>query len=258
MTLYDSIGNNYNSTRQADARIVDRLISLLDLPTRSKIADVGAGTGNYSNAIAQRSYEVIEIEPSQVMQNQQQDHPQVSWLTASAEQIPLADNSVDGAVVMLALHHFRHIEAGIREINRITSTGKIVIFAFEQSKIPEFWLTDYFPYFARDTANTFPSTQTIAELLSQITQKEAAIMPFLLPTNLSDLFAAAGWSKPGIYLNEEVQKGISSFAKMPQDELIIGLKRLRLELDNGSWRQKYGSLRSQTEYDAGYRLIATK
>ena len=35
--LYNSIGQDYNRTRQADARIVDRLISLLDLPVGSTI-----------------------------------------------------------------------------------------------------------------------------------------------------------------------------------------------------------------------------
>jgi ubiquinone/menaquinone biosynthesis C-methylase UbiE len=88
MTLYNFIGEDYNATRQADERIVAKLISLLDLPTGSTIADIGAGTGNYSNAIAQQGYQVIAIEPSELMQRQQKPHPDVSWITASAEQIP--------------------------------------------------------------------------------------------------------------------------------------------------------------------------
>ena len=106
MTLYNSIGAGYNNTRQPDLRIVEQLVSLLDLPPESTIADVGAGTGNYSNAIADRGHQVIAIEPSEVMQSQRKPHDRVSWLTAAAEQIPLPDNSVDGVLVMLALHHF--------------------------------------------------------------------------------------------------------------------------------------------------------
>ena len=257
MTLYNSIGKDYNSTRQADARIVDKLVSLLNLPQGSKIADIGAGTGNYSNAIADRGYEVIAIEPSEVMQSQKQNHRRVSWLTAGAEKIPLADNSVDGAVVMLALHHFQDIEMGIKEINRITRRGKIVIFAFEQAKIPDFWLTEYFPYFIKDTLATFPSTRNIAQLLCRITKKDTTVIPFLLPTDLSDLFAAAGWCQPEIYLNERVRKGISSFAKMSQEELEIGIERLRADIDNGIWQQKHSFLLKQNEYDAGYRIIVS-
>ena len=258
MTLYNSIGQNYNCTRQADSRIVTRLISLLNLAKGSTIADVGAGTGNYSNAIAQRGYRVVAIEPSEVMQNQRQAHPNVSWLTAAAEQIPLPDNVVDGAVVMLALHHFKDIYRGISEINRIVATGKIVIFAFEQHKIPDFWLADYFPSFISDTLDTFPSTIKIARILSQITQKEVKIIPFLLPPNLKDLFAAAGWRKPEMYLNSEIRNGISTFNKMPEKNLKAGISKLATELDNGVWQQKYGDLLRQDYFDAGYRILATK
>jgi ubiquinone/menaquinone biosynthesis C-methylase UbiE len=257
MTLYNSIGEGYNATRQADERIVAKLISLLDLPTGSKIADIGAGTGNYSKAIAEAGYQVIAIEPSQVMQSQQQSHLDVSWITASAEQIPLADNVVDAAMIVLALHHFDDLDAGLREIRRITKSGKIVIFAFEQAKIADFWLTDYFPYFIQDTLATFPSTQQIANLIRQISDRETTIVPFLLPNNLSDLFAASGWSKPEIYLDAQVRRGISSFAKMPVKELETGLKRLKAELNSGLWLEKYGKLLNQQEYDAGYRIIVT-
>ena len=257
MTLYNSIGQGYNRTRQADSRIVDLLIDLLERSPGQIIADVGAGTGNYSNAIAERGYRVIAIEPSEVMQRQSQPHPKVSWLTAAGEQIPLPDNAVDGAVVMLALHHFKDLAAGIKEIDRITK-GKIVIFAFEQSKIPDFWLTEYFPYFIRDTLATFPSIQQIAEQIGQITKKEVETIPFLLPSDLKDLFAAAGWCRPEIYLDAKVRNGISTFAKMPQQELKAGIDKLAIEIDSGVWTQKYGRLKQQQNYDAGYRIIVTK
>ena len=254
MTLYNSIGQGYNTTRQPDKRIVDKLIELLELPNGSTIADVGAGTGNYSNAIAEREYKMIAIEPSAIMQSQAQPHKNVSWISATAESIPLEDNTVDGAIVMLALHHFQDISMGIREINRITKE-KIVIFAFEQSKIPDFWLTDYFPAFITDTLATFPSTNAIALEVEQITHKQVEIIPFLLPNDLSDMFAAARWQKPEVYLDRSVRKGISTFAKIPDSELKKGIDRLAEDLDNGVWLQKYGYLKQQQTYDAGYRIL---
>lgn len=255
MTLYNSIGQGYNYTRKPDSRIVEQLISLLNLPEASTIADIGAGTGNYSNAIADRNYQVIALEPSEVMQRQKRSHSQVKWLTAAAENIPLANNAVDGAIVMLALHHFQDIAAGIKEIDRIVNQGKIIIFAFEQSKIPNFWLTEYFPYFIRDTLKTFPNTQDLASLITQLTQRQVKIIPFLLPKNLSDRFAAAGWCQPEIYLDPEVRNGIFSFSKMPEDELQMGIEKLTTELNNGAWSTKYGYLQQQQEYDAGYRIL---
>lgn len=257
MTLYDTIGKDYNQTRQPDGRIVDELIGLLSLSKGSTIADVGAGTGNYSLAIAQKGYRVIAIEPSTVMQSQAQDHPNLSWIKAEAENIPLSDSTVDGVVVMLALHHFSNLEQGIREINRICS-GNMVIFAFEQDKIPDFWLANYFPYFIRDTKATFPSTQNIVRLIERVTNKQTQTIPFLLPADLRDLFAASGWCRPEIYLDDRVRHGISSFAKMPERELEEGLRKLSLDLRNGRWQEQYGYLLQQENYDAGYRIIFTK
>lgn len=258
MVLYNSIGQGYNRTRQADSRIVKRLVSLLDLPPGKIIADVGAGTGNYSMEIANCGYRVIAIEPSQTMQSQRQLHQDVTWVTAAAESIPLENNAVDGVVVMLALHHFHNIDAGIREINRICDTGKIVIFAFDQSKISDFWLTDYFPYFIQDTLKTFPEPQAIADKIEQITHKQVDIIPFLLPADLKDLFAAAGWCKPEIYLDDSVRKGISTFSKMPREELEQGIEKLSGDISSGVWFEKYGQIKQSSHYDAGYRIFVTK
>ena len=255
MILYNSIGEGYNHSRKPDPRIVKRLIDLLDLPLGSVIADIGAGTGNYSNAIAEKGYQIIAIEPSFTMQNQAIDHPNVSWLSAKAERIPLPNNSADGAIVVLALHHFSDRLSAIKEINRIVGDGKIVIFAFEQKQIPSFWLTDYFPYFIRDTKDTFPETKIIAEEIRQITQKIVEIIPFPLPKDITDLFAAAGWARPELYLDAKVRKGISSFAKMSREEKEKGIKQLEADLNKGNWDKKYGELRNQESYDAGYRCL---
>ena len=63
MTLYNSIGHGYNYTRKPDRRIVETIVNLLDLLPGKTIADIGAGTGNYSNEIADRGYKIVAIEP---------------------------------------------------------------------------------------------------------------------------------------------------------------------------------------------------
>ena len=69
----------YTRHRQADPRIVDAIVELLDVPSGSAIADVGAGTGNYSCALARRGYTIKAIEPSNVMRSQAETAKSVEW-----------------------------------------------------------------------------------------------------------------------------------------------------------------------------------
>ena len=87
--LYDTVGKSYIITRKADTRITTNIIDLLDLPIGSLIADIGAGTGNYSNALANQGYSVIAIEPASVMRDQSLRHPMVKWISGTVESIPL-------------------------------------------------------------------------------------------------------------------------------------------------------------------------
>lgn len=119
MAIYDSIGKIYSKSRLPDSRIVDAVVNLLSLPKESAIADIGAGTGGYSRAIADQGFLVYAVEPSSVMRSQSIPHPQVEWVNGYAEDIPLPSASFDAVISILAIHHFSHLEKAIREMNRV-------------------------------------------------------------------------------------------------------------------------------------------
>lgn len=78
MPLYDRIGHAYAGTRAADPRIVDRLEARLALPPGAVVADLGAGTGTYTNALAERGFCMVAVESSAVMRGQATAHPNVT------------------------------------------------------------------------------------------------------------------------------------------------------------------------------------
>ena len=138
-TRYDHIGINYNQNRKADKRIVKSLDRLLALPSGSTIADIGAGTGNYTNALANQGYHLKAVEPSEKMRSQATPHARVEWLCGAAEGIPLKDSSVDAVMVILALHHFSAPEDAAVEIQRICPKGPLVIFTIDPRQCDDFW-----------------------------------------------------------------------------------------------------------------------
>jgi len=131
LTRYDTIGTNYNSYRNADARIISVLKELLGLPGGSVVVDVGAGTGNYSNSLAVLGYKVKAVEPSEVMRKQAVPSLNVEWLAGSAEIIPLPDASAAGVISTLAVHHFPDIRAAAAEMRRVCNNGPIILFTID-------------------------------------------------------------------------------------------------------------------------------
>ena len=88
-----------------------------------------------------------------------------------------------------------------------------------------------------------------------MTSREVRQVAFPLPPDLQDKFGAASWSRPEDYLQPEIRDGISDFALMSTDDLEQGLENLTMDLESGRWDLKYGALRTQEYFDAGYRFI---
>jgi ubiquinone/menaquinone biosynthesis C-methylase UbiE len=256
MPIYDVIGQSYSKSRLPDLRIVDCLLNLLALETGSIVADIGAGTGGYSRAIADRGFLVYAVEPSQVMRKQAISHTQVQWLAGYAEAIPLSDSSVDAAFSILAMHHFSDLESALKEINRVTKkNGAIVFLTFDPRVDKNFWLYDYFPFIREYDERFFPPLENIVTLIEQFTQRIVKVSTLMLPPNLSDMFLAAAWRQPEIYLNSDIRAGMSAFTLAESSVVEKGVKLLEADLNSGEWDAKYGEIRQLKEIDVGYRFL---
>lgn len=257
MPVYDSIGQFYSKFRLPDSRIVDSLLNLLQLKPESIIADIGAGTGGYSRVIAEQGFFIRAIEPSLVMRKQSIKHSRVQWFTGFAENIPLPTSSVDAAISILATHHFANLDKALQEMNRVTKTGAIAILTFDPRLGKKFWLNDYFPFIWEDAKRVFPPLSDIATLIQNITQRTVEVSTLMLPHDLSDMFLAAGWRQPEVYLNPEVRASMSVFALADSSIFKAGLKLLKQDLNSGEWDAKYGQIKRLKQIDAGYRFLYT-
>ena len=253
--LYDSIGTTYTATRTAEPRIAQRLVELLKVPIGASILDVGAGTGNYSAALAEVGYNVTALEPSKVMRDQRADHPRLRWCEGFAEELPFEDDAFDGVMMTLCMHHFSDWHRALEEASRVVGSGPIVILTFDAELDSRFWLFDYFPSFRTVDKEWFPKLEDIDDFAERELQSSLAIHRFALPPDLIDHFAAAGWGRPEIYLQESYRAGISSFAKAPEAEIRAGLEALESDLQSGRWDSKHGSLRSAASIDVGYVFL---
>jgi ubiquinone/menaquinone biosynthesis C-methylase UbiE len=253
--VYDQIGGGYTKHRCADRRIVQQLVRILGLFPPATVADIGAGTGNYSRALADLGFRVEAIEPSDMMRRQAIPHADVRWRDGIAEQIPLPDNSVDAIVCILAVHHFSSMSSAVAEMERVCETGPLVWLTCDPREAHTPWIAEYFPSIWDATFSVFPSLRDICNQMAAATFRQVESLPFLIPCDLEDCFMAAGWRRPQMYLDPEVRACMSAFALADPDVVNQGLRKLESDLQTGKWNSVYGHLLNQDVIDWGYRLL---
>ena len=253
--VYNSIGKSYNSNRAADNRILNTIKNLLNLQVGSVIADIGAGTGNYSNAFADLGYIVNAVEPSEKMCSQAAPNSNVTWIPGFAESIPLPDDSVDGIIVVLALHHFSSLQSAASEMHRICPVGPIVIFTLDPREGKEPWFKDYFPEIYQQDFITFKPIDVVSETVAIDRRWSKTIKSFPLPYDLLDRNMYSAWREPEKYLDAQFRQNTSRFALASESSVQRGTRSLTDDLHTGKWDKKYGVLRKQKYFDAGFKFI---
>jgi SAM-dependent methyltransferase len=87
------------------------------------VLDLGAGTGKLTRTVAKLGYATIAVEPDDAMRDLlAASLPEVAALAGRAEQVPVADASVDAVLVGQAWHWFDHARAAA-EVRRIVRPG---------------------------------------------------------------------------------------------------------------------------------------
>jgi SAM-dependent methyltransferase len=238
--LYDTIGATYTVTRRTEPRIAAQIWAALG--DAESVLNVGAGTGSYEPPDRQ----VLAVEPSAVMRSQRLPSA-APCLAATAERLPFEDQSFDAAMAIATVHHWQDPIVGLREMRRVAR--RVVVFTFDLSGLSQFWLTrDYLP----ELADLLVGRPSLAEQAGAI---GARIEPVLIPWDCVDGFFEAYWRRPEAYLDENVRRGISVWAKLGPDVEQRAVRSLRDDLASGRWVERNGDLVGLDAADLGLRLL---
>jgi SAM-dependent methyltransferase len=238
---YDAIGATYTVTRRTEPRIAARVWAALgDART---VLNVGAGTGSYEPA----DRDVAAVEPSAVMRAQRPAGA-APCVAAAAESLPFEDQSFDAAMAIATVHHWQDPIAGLLEMRRVAR--RVVVFTCDTSDRSwrrRFWLTrDYLPEVAASRVG----------LASQLARTIGARMePVLIPWDCADGFFEAYWRRPEAYLEENVRRGISVWARVGPDAEQRAVRSLRDDLASGRWAERNRDLLDLDAAELGLRLL---
>src|SRR6478736_1659760 len=100
---------------------------------RWTVGDLGCGTGQVAGALAPFVTRVIAVDRSgemlQAARRRLRDSPAVEVRRGELEALPIADNELDAATLLLVLHHLPDPSAALREAYRVLKSGGRLVIA---------------------------------------------------------------------------------------------------------------------------------
>lgn len=231
---YDKIGSGYNSTRQADPYITDRLLHFLQPKREGHYLDIGCGTGNYTIVLADKGLKCTGVDPSaKMLAEASSRNQQIHWLIGTAEHIPTEDMVFDGIIATLTIHHWTDLRQAFTELSRVLKDdGKIILFTSTLEQMKTYWLNHYFPKMLHSSIVQMPSLGTIKEVINQTGLEITHIEKYLIQDDLKDCFLYVGKNNPVRYFDPLIRDGISSFTSLANiEEVKQGLSQLKNDID---------------------------
>ena len=115
--------------------------------------------------------------------------------------------------------------------------------------LTRFWLTrDYLPE-ARRLADRRPSLPELAGAIAARTE------PVPIPWDCADGFFEAYWRRPEAYLDENVRRACSVWARVGPEAEQRAVRSLRDDLASGRWAESNRDLVGLDEAELGLRLL---
>lgn len=227
----------YDQTRAASRPVLAALRSVLAGAPGDRLADVGGGTGNYALALEREGWQpvVIDRSPEMLAFAAQKG---LATIAAAAEELPVADESFDAAMLVSMLHHVADPSAALCEARRILRPdGRLAVMVFTREDIHDLWFLDY-----------FPSTRTWMQRSHLLAAELLAMLPGaqhreIVLDDLKDASLAALAAHPEKVLEQHWRAQTSYFERLQRDnpaELDAGLRQLSSDLAAGRATRRPG------------------
>jgi ubiquinone/menaquinone biosynthesis C-methylase UbiE len=185
------------------------------------VLDLGCGTGRYSGALSNRfASPVVAIDPSERMlaEAAKKLAPNVRYVRAMAEALPLADGVFDMVFMSMVFHHFSNSQQAVRECRRVLRPGGVVCLRAGTSE-----QTENYPY-----VPFFPATRKILQQFlpsRSLVEAQFTTAGFAVATHeLVSSEAGENWST---YTDKLAHRADSILIQLSDREFEEGLTALR-------------------------------
>jgi ubiquinone/menaquinone biosynthesis C-methylase UbiE len=148
--VFDRAADYYDRTRGYPPGVADQVAALVAragrLTSRSRVLDVGVGTGRIALPLATRVGQVVGIDRSRAMLDRlraKRAAEPVVPLVADATALPLLSGSFAAALAVHLFHLIPQWREALLEVKRVLAPGGCLLLGHDDQLLPELWGAAY-------------------------------------------------------------------------------------------------------------------
>jgi len=170
---------------ESSRRLIETCVRVANFRSGAKIADLGCGSGVFTELLYQLGYQPIGLDISpKLIDLAKTKYPNVEFLEGDVEHLPLADSSLDGILLSGLVHHLPNPMLCAAEVFRVLKPGGRFV-AFDPNRMNPFM------YLYRDRSSPFYSPIGVTENERPVLAREIA-----------GVFARSGFTVGTDYLSD--------------------------------------------------------
>jgi ubiquinone/menaquinone biosynthesis C-methylase UbiE len=143
-------------TDKANQKIIDTVLQLGKFPSNGLLADLGCGSGVFTDLMCARGFDVMGVDLSFTLTKYAKNNTKHVFFQGDVEYLPFKDNSLDGIILSALIHHLPEINHCMNEVMRVLKPGARFV-AFDPNRLNPFM------YLYRDKSSPFYSNKGVTE-----------------------------------------------------------------------------------------------
>lgn len=220
---YDTLAGTYDNHRRGGGPYINRLLALATDSNAQHILELGAGTGNNTEAFLQchPCPRFFALERSLRMLEKGRGKPlPAHWLQGDAEHLPIASASQEFIFSVYMLHHIRHLDGLMAECFRVLDSGCAAFVTTTHDFIRRHPMNGYFPSFAKVDTSRFQDLPEVVKAMHSAGFQHVQ----------TEICRAEPAPIDARYVEKVAGQFISTYALLPIGEFDEGLARLRADI----------------------------
>ncbi len=215
---YDTVAGAYARFRRLNPRTLERLVQLGRLDQRSRVLEVGSGSGNYIMAIAELvGCECHGLEQSEgMLAKAKEQSGAVAWVLGDAQALPFPGEAFDFLFCVDVIHHISEPGRFLSEASRVLQVGGCLCIATDsewtiRNRNP---LTVYFPETVEKELKRYLPIGRLKDLIMESgfsdLKEEIVEMPYALETDAA--FRGKAYSCLHLIPDSSFQRGLMALS----------------------------------------------